>query len=95
MFSASNRYNIGLPFFITLFQHMLIILVFAGIAWQKKSHRDFFKDQDVYEEFHRLIARAINISNWAAARIVQGKIVEWLRSEDETEAADWFEKYWC
>ena len=49
----------------------------------------------MYEEFHRIIARAINISNWEAARIVQGKIVEWLRSEDETEAADWFQKYWC
>jgi hypothetical protein len=29
------------------------------------------------------------------ARIVQGKIADWLQSVGEDEAADWFQKYWC
>ena len=48
-----------------------------------------------YRSFHRQVTRCINVPNWGMAHIVQCKIVDWLRSVGEDEAADWFEKYWC
>ena len=53
-----------------------------------------FDDQKTYKRFYKLLVRCLRCSSTALATILQQKIVEWLRSNDETRAADWFEEYW-
>jgi hypothetical protein len=66
----------------------------TGIAWQKRSHTKFFDDQKTYKRFYKLLVWCLRCSSTALATILQQKIVEWLRSNDEPRAADWFEEYW-
>ena len=66
----------------------------TGIAWQKKSHTKFFDDPKNYKKFYKLLVRCLRCSSTALATILQIKLVEWLRSNDEPRAADWFEEYW-
>ena len=66
----------------------------TGIAWQKRSHTRFFDDQKTYKRFYKLLVRCLRCSNTALATILQCKIVEWLRNQNEHRAAEWFEEYW-
>ena len=66
----------------------------TGIAWQKRSHTKFFDNQATYKRFYKLLVRCLRCSSTALATILQDKIVDWLRSNKEPRAADWFEEYW-
>ena len=67
----------------------------TGIAWQKRSHVKYFDSFDVYKEWYKLLVRCLTCPSKALANILQMKLVEWLKSREEDNAAEWFEEYWC
>ena len=66
----------------------------AGIAWQKKSHVKYFKDQGNYRKFYKILVRVTRCGSLALSIVLQRKLVEWLHRHGEHRAADWYEKYW-
>ena len=67
----------------------------AGIAWQKKNHREFFQSEENNVQFQRIVTRTVNSPIEALSRVLQSKTVLWLRARGEGDAADWFGTYWC
>ena len=67
----------------------------TGIAWQKRSFRDQFLNQEYYQKFHELLSRATSCPTPEVARVVQAALIAQLREWNENKAAAWFEKYWC
>ena len=52
----------------------------TGIAWQKRLHRKYFKNQATYKRFYRLLVQIIRSSSVALSNVLQRKLVEWLHS---------------
>ncbi len=66
--------------------------MFTAIAWRKKSWCKYFDSEE--HDFHKLAHKLLEAPTEAIAHMIQGHIVDWLRSMKETRASSWFESYW-
>jgi hypothetical protein len=49
-----------------------------GIAWQKKLHRKYFKNQATYKTFYKLLVMTTRSSLVALSNVLQRKMIQWL-----------------
>ena len=66
----------------------------TGIAWQKRLHRKYFKNQAAYKRFYKLLVQITRSSSVALSNVLQRKLVEWLHSNGERVAGEWVRDYW-
>ena len=66
----------------------------TGIAWQKKLHRKYFKNQSTYRRFYQLLVSTTRSSSVALSNVLQRKMIQWLRARGENRAAEWIAEYW-
>ena len=66
----------------------------TGIAWQKRLHRKYFKNQATYKRFYKLLVQITRSSSVALSNVLQRKLVEWLHSNGERVAGEWVRDYW-
>ena len=70
------------------------ILVFAAIAFKKKSFRKHFEVDEHWEWFHRVISRLLEAPTIEITRLIQQMIESELRIMGEIKAANWYRDYW-
>jgi len=66
----------------------------TAIGANNGQHKRHFKCMDVYEEFYDFVNRIMRCSFNTVGEHLQALLVEWLRSKEEMQAADWWERYW-
>jgi hypothetical protein len=66
----------------------------TGIAWQKRLHQKYSKNQNVYRTFYMLLVMHTRCSLVALSNVLQRKMIAWVRARGETRAADWLKEYW-
>jgi hypothetical protein len=67
----------------------------TAIAKNNGTHRKYFNDMNVYEDFYEYVCRIMRCPFENAGRRLQQMLIEWLDSKEETRARDWFGTYWC
>ena len=58
------------------------------------THKKYFDNTDIYEEFYQILYQLMHISIQEAGFHLQNLLVYWLRDKGEGRAAEWFERYW-
>ena len=66
----------------------------TGIAWQKRLHRKYFKNQATYKKFYKLLVQITRSSSVALSNVLQRKLVQWLYDHGERVAGEWVRDYW-
>ena len=66
----------------------------TGIAWQKKLHRKYFRNQATYNRFYKLLVQLTSSSSVVLSNVLQRKLVEWLHANGERTAGEWIRDYW-
>ena len=64
----------------------------TGIARKQHQHREIFTTREAYDTFYEWLFRASKYPHPASAARLQEKIVEYLKEQDQREAAIWFER---
>ena len=67
----------------------------TAVAKNNGTRRTCFDSNENYEVFDDFVCCIMRCSFPDAAVRLQELVVLWLRSVEETRAADWFEQYWC
>ena len=67
----------------------------TAIAKNNGTHRTYFDSNENYKVFCDFVCRMMRCYFPDAGVRLQELLVLWLRSVEETRAADWFERYWC
>ena len=58
------------------------------------THKAYFDNQEIYEEFYQMVYEIMQISIPEAGFHLQNLLVYWLREKGEQRAAHWFQQNW-
>jgi hypothetical protein len=67
----------------------------SAIPYNEGTHVKYFtKGREVYDEYYGYFIRCSDIFDERHKPIMQAKMIDWLRTADSDQTADWWERYW-